>query len=52
MGLCARCREELTRLVSQRPVPSDVEVLATMTALGYSEEDAMQLWRDLQEEGS
>jgi hypothetical protein len=52
MGLCARCRTELGRLVTMRPRPAHAEVLATMVALGYREEDADQLWRELQEGGS
>jgi hypothetical protein len=52
MALCARCRVELTRLVTARPRPQYAEVLATMAALGYGEEEARQLWRELQEDAS
>lgn len=49
MALCAHCRVELTRLVTTLPRPSYEEVFATMAALGYSAEDATQLWHELEE---
>lgn len=48
MGLCYRCRRMFALLFETRPPYT--ELLATMVAAGYSEEDARQVWSDMQKE--